>query len=101
MKIVAIALLLFIVETRALDLSGAILVAPDSNSRSKREKNAVRMLVEEVEKRSRINLAKNSTTPTSPKIILKPNDSGLSAPESFKISVKPDSVTISGKDERG
>jgi hypothetical protein len=101
MRTFAIALFLFLVEARGLDLSNAVLVAPNKDQRTKREENAIRMLVEEVEKRSRINLLNNSPAAGGSKIILQTHDASLSAAESFKISVQGNSVTVSCKDERG
>src|SRR5215510_5230613 len=92
--------LLFGPHLHALDLSqAAISISPNA---SEVERNAARMLNDEIAKRTRIRLARHESTSDHPLIVLA---TAKGAPESFRISIDRSGtqprVIITGADERG
>ncbi len=82
----------------ALDLTKAVVVAPASLSA--REKKAVTMLVEEVEKRSQIRWPVAASRPAGggPAILI---GKGSGPAEGYRLRAEKDAVVISGNDSRG
>src|ERR1035437_6250209 len=119
--LVIFACLAFVITGRALDLSNAVIVcAPDA---SPRQKQAVKMLVEEAEKRTRIRWPQMTAWPTTNVPVIAvglksalpeftgPHAEGLQAaptpgaPEGYRLCVRKaehnPAVVILGNDERG
>lgn len=95
---VSVLMLLLTVKATALDLSKAIVTTSENPSRV--EQNAARMLIEEVEKRTRVRLTVNSTNAeTRVKIKLSAQNAGTA--EGFTIETSETGVAIKGNDVRG
>lgn len=90
-----LAILLAAGSAFGLDLHNAH-VAPDSNL-SAREKKAVQMLIEEVERRTALSWPDSGSGPT----IRIHHASGAGPSEGFHLAVRNESVEIQGNDERG
>src|SRR4051812_13359335 len=83
----------------ALDLSNALVVAPSNFS--KPEQNAVRMLLEEVQKRTRLQLTQTNAAAGGGSPVISIEHSGTGAAEGFEISVRGNGVSVKGNDTRG
>lgn len=81
----------------ALDLSNATVVFPASFGTP--ERNAARMLVEEVRKRTRLELSQTNAVSAGAVISLERTSSGPA--EGFEISVRGNTVSVKGNDTRG
>jgi hypothetical protein len=89
-------LLLVTPALSALDLTGAKVVAPPSLT--SREKKAVTMLVEEVEKRSQIRWPVVTTPDAGPSIHI---SKGSGPAEGYTIEASGPAIRVTGNDERG
>jgi hypothetical protein len=93
-----VACFFFALPCCALDLANAVVVAPQNASAP--EQNAARMLVDEIRKRTRLELARMESLPEkAPIISIARGDSGLA--EGFEISVHANGVRVKGNDTRG
>jgi hypothetical protein len=89
----------FVRPAAALDLRNAVVVpAPNLTGP---EKRAVTMLVEEIEKRTRIRLPVSEQRPASGPAILVGEGAQGGKPEGYTLEVKDGSVSIAGNDARG
>ena len=98
----AILTLTFLPSVRSadLDLTKAVVVAPATLTRH--EKQAVKLLTEEVTKRSWVRWEVVETRPaTGPAILIVPASTPNPKPEGFAIVVKDGTVTVLGQDARG
>jgi hypothetical protein len=84
---------------RALDLTGAVVVAP--TGLTAQEKKAVTMLVEEVEKRSQMRWQVVDTAPAGKAAITVGKAPDGKAAEGFHVQVEGSRVSLTGNDSRG
>jgi hypothetical protein len=83
----------------ALDLTHASVVSPADFS--VREQQAVRVLVEEVEKRTQIAWPQITAAPSTASPVISINNDGKGAPEGYQIQVTSAGIKITGNDARG
>ena len=83
----------------ALDLTRSSIVSPPNFSAQ--EQQAVRVLVEEVAKRTQLTLPVIHAAPQSPAISISLVNARSGAPEGYRIAVTTTGVSISGNDARG
>src|SRR6476661_1467250 len=93
--------LLFGAHLHALDLSrAAISISPNA---SEVERNAARMLNDEIARRTQIRLGRHEVAPDRPEVVLAKSVSNT--PEGFHISIDRSGaqprVTVAGADDRG
>ncbi|MEP6538776.1 MAG: glycoside hydrolase family 20 zincin-like fold domain-containing protein [Bryobacteraceae bacterium] len=92
-----LALILFSRFAAALDLTHSSVVSPQGFSAQ--EQQAVRVLVEEVAKRTQVTLPVVHTAPQSPTISIANAHAG--AAEGFRLTVNNTGVSVTGNDARG
>ena len=81
----------------ALDLTHASIVSPQNSS--PQGQHAVRLLIEEVEKRTQLTLPSVHSAPKSPSITIANARNG--AAEAYRLQVSGTGVTVTGNDARG
>jgi hypothetical protein len=93
---------LFVTSAYGLDLKNAVIVAPAGLVGP--EKKIAPMLVEEIEKRTRIRLAVSERAPASGAAIViggRPTNAAVSGADGYRVQVANGSVLLAGNDPRG